>query len=182
MLRSALVIFTMFVSAAATAQTMPTKIEGRAADGTRFYQDSLVIEAPATALWAAFTDTDAYRKWAVPVAQVDFRLGGVIEASYDPNGHLGDPQNIKNAFVAYIPGRVLVFKNVQAPSGLPGGEVYGQTIKTLEFEALGATRTRVTISGIGFAEGAAFDKLYAFFSTGDAHMLSALQKALEVKN
>jgi uncharacterized protein YndB with AHSA1/START domain len=173
----------MFATVAATAaETLPTRVEGRAADGTRFYQDSLVIEAPASALWAAFTDTEAYRRWAVPVAQIDFRLGGVIEASYDPTGHLGDPQNIKNAFVAYIPGKLLVFRNVQAPSGLPGGEVYGQTIKLLEFETLAAARTRVTVSGIGFADGAAFDKLYAFFSVGDAKMLSNLQKALENKS
>ena len=45
--------------AAAEPETAALK-EGVAADGTRFYEDSLVIEAPPKALWAAFTDTDAY--------------------------------------------------------------------------------------------------------------------------
>ena len=150
-----------------------------AGDGTRYYEDSIEIAAPAAKLWDAFTVTDVYRKWAAPVSVVDFRLGGVIEASYDPKGHLGDPDNIKNMIVGYVPGRSITFRNVQAPKLLPGGEVYGQTIKTLEFAPLDAGHTRVTVSGVGFAQGAAFDKLYAFFSDGDAQMLKLLKTAME---
>jgi len=155
------------------------QVKGVAADGTRYYEDSIVIDAPAHRLWIAFTDTEAYRKWATPVAAVDFRIGGVIEAAYDPKGHLGDPQNIKNAFVAYVPDRLLVFRNVQAPEGLPGRDAYPKTIKTVEFEALGASQTRVTVSGVGFGAGADFDQLYAFFSRGDAGMLATLKAAME---
>jgi len=155
------------------------QVKGTAGDGTRFYEDSLVIEAPAARLWAAFTDITVYRQWAVPVSAIDFRLGGAIEASYDPKGHIGDPQNIRNAFIAYIPGRLLVFRNVQAPDGLPGKEDYGKTVKTVEFESLGPNRTRVTVSGIGFADGKGFDQLYAFFSQGDGQMLLSLKKAME---
>ncbi|MBA3895646.1 MAG: SRPBCC domain-containing protein [Sphingomonadaceae bacterium] len=156
-------------------------VDGVAPDGSRYYQDSLVIHAPAHRLWSAFTDTTVYRSWTVPVAAVDFRLGGMIEASYDPAGHLGDPQNIKNAVIAYVPDRLLVFRNVQAPARLPGGEVYGQTIKTIEFRALDAPTTEVTLSGVGFAKGAASDRLYAFFSTGDKGVLTALRSAFETK-
>ncbi len=165
-------------AAAAEPETAALK-QGVAADGTRFYEDTLIIKAPPKALWAAFTDTDSYRKWAVPVAAIDFRLGGGIEASYDPKGHLGDPQNIKNTLIAYIPERLLVFRNVQSPDGMPGKEVYAKTVKTLEFEALGPSETRVTVSGIGFGSGAEFDQLYKFFSVGDGHMLATLKKAME---
>lgn len=110
---------------------------------------------------------------------VDFRIGGAIEASYDPRGHLGDPQNVKNAFVAYIPDRLLVFRNVQAPDGLPGREAYPKTIKTVEFEAMGPSQTRVTVSGTGFGAGADFDALYGFFSRGDGGMLAMLKTAME---
>jgi uncharacterized protein YndB with AHSA1/START domain len=155
------------------------QLSGTAPDGTRFYEDSLVIRASPKQLWNAFTDANAYRRWAAPVSSVDFRIGGTIEASYDPDGHLGDPQNIKNEFIAYIPGRLLVFRNVQAPSRLPGREVYGDTIKTLEFTPLDATHTRVTVSGVGFGKGASSDQLYAFFSAGDGEMLTTLKRAME---
>ncbi|MDB5675411.1 MAG: hypothetical protein JWM65_2393 [Sphingomonas bacterium] len=156
------------------------QVTGTAADGARFYENSIVIEAPVRKLWAAFTDQAAYRAWAgVPVSAIDFRLGGVIEANYNPNGHLGDPQNIKNMFIAYVPGRLLVFRNVQAPDGLPGKAMYGNTAKTLEFQALGPNETRVTVSGMGFAPGEDYDKLYRFFSRGDGEMLVALKTAME---
>ena len=156
-------------------------VEGRAADGARYYEDSLVIHAPAATLWTAFTDTAAFKRWSAPVSAVDFRLGGDLEASYDPKGHLGDPQNIKQAFIAYLPERLLVFRNVQAPAGLPGGEVYGKTVKVVQFEPLGPDTTRVTVSGVGFADGPAFDQLYRFFVAGDGQLLKSLSSAFEAK-
>jgi uncharacterized protein YndB with AHSA1/START domain len=181
MMRLALLGLAALTLAAPASAAPPQvhQVKGMAADGTRYYEDSIIIDAPAHGLWTAFTDADAYRKWASPVAAVDFRIGGVIEASYDPKGHLGDPQNIKNAFVAYIPDRLLVFRNVQAPEGLPGRDAYPKTIKTLEFEALGPSQTRVTVSGIGFGAGADFDQLFGFFSRGDAGMLATLKAAME---
>lgn len=156
------------------------QVTGTAPDGARYYEDSIVIKAPAARLWAAFTDEKVYRAWAgVPVSAIDFRLGGVIEANYNPQGHLGDPQNIKNMFIAYVPERLLVFRNVQAPDGLPGKAMYGNTAKTLEFQALGPNETRVTVSGMGFAPGQDYDKLYRFFSQGDGEMLVALKTAME---
>lgn len=156
------------------------QVTGTAADGARYYENSIVIKAPVKKLWAAFTDLATYRAWSgVPVSAIDFRLGGAIEANYNPNGHLGDPQNIKNMFIAYVPDRLLVFRNVQAPDGLPGRAAYGATAKTIEFSALSPTETRVTVSGMGFAPGEDFDKLYRFFSRGDGEMLVALKAAME---
>lgn len=163
-------------SLAAPAEKVQT-VEGKAADGTRFYEDSLVIAAPVAKLWAAFTDQAEFRRWSAPVSAVDFRLGGAIEASYDPKGRIGDPDNIKNAFIAYVPERLLVFRNVQAPAGLPGREAYGRTVKVVEFAALGPDSTKVTVSGVGFGTGEDFDKLYGFFVGGDARLLEALRGA-----
>lgn len=172
-------LFCLLACAAAPASAQPgvRTVEAVARDGSRYYEDSLVIAAPAAKLWAAFTDEAEFRRWSAPVSAVDFRLGGAIEASYDPKGRLGDPDNIRNAFIAYLPEHLLVFRNVQAPALLPGGEVYGRTVKILEFEPLGPAATRVTVSGVGFGPGTAFDKLYHFFLRGDAAMLASLSKA-----
>ena len=163
------------------AEPTVSLVQGKAADGTRFYEDSLVIKAPAKTLWTAFTDETAYRAWAAPVSAVDFRLGGAIEASYDAKGHLGDPDNIKNAFIAYVPERLLVFQNVQAPAMLPGRAVYPKTVKVVAFDTLGPDETRITISGVGFGEGRDYDQLYAFFSAGDGELLKILRTAYEPK-
>lgn len=162
------------------AQAAPEAIltEGKAGDGTRYYQDAIIIHAPAATLWAAYTETEAYRKWTgLATVAIEFRLGGSIEASYDPKGHLGDKQNIKNEFIAYIPGKLLVFRNIQAPDALPGKSAYPKTVKTLEFDPLGGDLTKVTVSGIGFGVGPDFDQLYQFFAKGDGEMLEALYQA-----
>lgn len=163
------------VPLAAAAPEKVQTVEGKAPDGTRYYEDSLVIDAPVARLWAAFTDEAEFRRWSAPVSAVDFRLGGAIEASYDPKGRIGDPDNIRNAFIAYVPERLLVFRNVQAPAMLPGRAVYGNTVKVIEFAALGPNRTKVTVSGIGFGPGADYEKLYGFFVGGDARLLEALR-------
>ena len=170
---------TLLVVASPASARDYRQVSGTAADGTRYYEDSLVIEAPSETLWTAFTDTGAYRRWAAPVSSIDFRIGGSIEASYDPKGRLGDPQNIRNEIVAYVPGRLLAFRNVQAPDGLPGRDVYAKTIKTVEFAAIDRRHTRVTVSGIGFGRAASYDRLYSFFSEGDGAMLELLKRALE---
>jgi uncharacterized protein YndB with AHSA1/START domain len=174
----------MMVLALGIASTASAKVEqaqGKAADGTRYYADSIVIAAPAKKVFAAFTDGVEYKKWGSPVSSVDFRLGGLIEASYDPKGHLGDPDNIKNMLVAYVPDHLLVYRNVQAPAMLPGHEDYGKTVKVVELVALTPTTTRVTVSGVGFGAGAGFDKLFAFFAPGDAHMLETLSAFYSAK-
>jgi uncharacterized protein YndB with AHSA1/START domain len=180
-----LAIATALAAWAAAAQAADTgdvaTVQSTAADGTRFYEDSIVINAPARTLWQAFTDTKTYQRWGAAVSAVDFRLGGAIEASYDPKGHLGDPDNIKNAFIAYLPERLLVFQNVQAPAALPGREAYARTVKVVEFDALGSNLTRVTISGVGFGPGQDFDQLLAFFSKGDGEVLKILKAKFEAK-
>jgi len=152
-------------------------VQGHAPDGTRFYEDSLVIAASPAALFRGFSDPAEFRKWAAPISAVDFRLGGIVEASYDPAGHIGGSDNIRQAIIAYVPDRLIVFRNVQAPSGLPGRDVYPQTVKVIEFADRGDGTTCVTISGIGFGSGRDFDKLYAFFQPGDGAVLKALDAA-----
>ena len=37
--------------------------------------------------------------------------------------------------------------------------------------------TKVTISGVGFGDGADFDRLYGFFASGDGQLLKVLKTA-----
>ncbi len=138
----ALALWVLPTAATAQATRAFDQVKGTAADGARYYENSLVIEAPVEKLWAAFTDINVYRQWAVPVSAIDFRIGGAIEASYDPKGRIGDPQNIRNEFIAYIPGRLLVFRNVQAPDGLPGRRNTARPPRRWSSSRLGRTGRR----------------------------------------
>lgn len=149
------------------------------ADGDRVLQLSIVVNATPAQVWDAFTTAEGYRAWVAPVAAVDLRIGGDIEASYDPAAKIGGPDNIRNRIVAYVPQRLLSFRNVQAPKALPHRELFGEIVITLEIEDLGAGRSRVSLTAVGYGPGEGFDVLYRHFEWGNAYSLNELKKRFE---
>lgn len=150
------------------------------AGGERVLQQAIEIDAPVGKVWEAFTTTAGFRSWAAPVAQVDFRLGGIIEATYDRKGRIGAPGNIKNEIVAYVPHRMLAIRNVQAPPNLPFDAATFRKIHTVNFfEPITGTRTRVTVAQPGFGTGTAYNGVYRFFAAGNRWTLEQLKKTLE---
>lgn len=144
------------------------------ANGNHVLKLSLVIPADRKAVWARFTTTEGYKAWATPMAKVDFGLNGLIEASYDAKAKLGDADNIRNRIIAYVPERMLVQKNENAPAALPGREKFGEIVTVIELEdAPGGTK--VTISGVGYKPGEPYDTLLKHFTWGNAYSLMVLK-------
>jgi uncharacterized protein YndB with AHSA1/START domain len=147
--------------------------------GERAIQLSTVVPATPREVYEAFATTEGFRSWAVPVTRVDLRVGGMMESSYDAKARLGDPNNIKNAIVAYVPDRLLVIRNVQAPAGFADPELFGKTVTVMEFQPAGPKATRVVITNAGYGQGARWDILYGHFEWGDAYMLDQLKRRFE---
>jgi uncharacterized protein YndB with AHSA1/START domain len=147
--------------------------------GERSLQLSIDVAARPHEVFEAFTTSKGFSSWAVPLAKVDFRIGGTIEASYEPSAKLGDPGNIKNAIVAYVPDRVLVIHNIQAPADFADQDLFRHTVTVIEFTGLGHGRTRVTITNAGYGAGERFDTLYRHFEWGNAYTLQALKTRFE---
>jgi uncharacterized protein YndB with AHSA1/START domain len=147
--------------------------------GERSIQLSINVPASPHDAFTAFTTSDGFSSWAVPIAKVDFRIGGYIEASYNPAAKIGDADNIKNAIVAYVPDRVLVIHNIQAPADFADRELFQHTVTVIEFTALDPRRTRVTITNAGYDTDQRFDTLYRHFEWGNAYTLHELKKRFE---
>lgn len=147
--------------------------------GDRAIQLSAVVPAPAADVYRAFTTTEGFRSWAVPMTKVDLRIGGMMESSYDARAKLGDPNNIKNEIVAYVPDRLLVIRNRQAPAGFADPELFARTVTVMEFQPMGPKATRVVITNAGYGKGERWDTLYGHFEWGDAYMLAQLVKRFE---
>ncbi len=143
--------------------------------GDRSIQLSIDVPASPHDAFTAFTTSEGFASWAVPVAKVEFRIGGYIEASYDANAKPGDPGNIKNQIVAYVPDRLLVLHNIQAPPGFADADLFQRTSTVIEFIALDSQRTRVTLTHAGYGAGDRFDALYRNFEWGDAYTLQELK-------
>lgn len=148
-------------------------------DGDRVLQLTVVVKATPSQVWRAFTTGEGYREWVAPVAQIDLAVDGMIEASYSAAAKMGDPDNIKNRIVAYVPERMLSIRNVQAPKQLPYRELFPQISTTIEMEDLGGGRTRVMLTAVGYGQGVGFDTLYRHFEWGNAYTLNALKTRFE---
>ncbi len=148
-------------------------------DGTRVLRESAVFNVPRDTLWRAFATTEGLKSWEAPVVDVDVRVGGHIEVSYDPKVPLGDPRTIRHEVLAFLPDELLVFRNVQAPPGFAHADLFGRVVNILQFEDLGGGRTRLTESGVGYGQGKDWDQLYAFFRTGNAYLFETLKAHFE---
>jgi uncharacterized protein YndB with AHSA1/START domain len=147
--------------------------------GDRSIQLSIDVPASPHEVFAAFTTSEGFASWAVPIANVEFRIGGYIESSYDAGAKPGDPGNIKNQIAAYVPDRFLVLRNVQAPPGFADPELFQRTVTVIEFIALDARHTRVILTNAGYGSGDRFDTLYRHFEWGDAYTLQELKNRFE---
>jgi len=145
------------------------------ANGDRAIQLSIDVSAPRQAVFDAYATTEGFKSWAVPVASIDLRVGGMIESSYNGAARLGDRNNIRNEIVAYVPGRTLVLRNVQAPRTFVDPELFQKTVTVIEFDSINAASTRVTITNAGYGAGERFDRLYRQFEWGDAYTLAELR-------
>jgi uncharacterized protein YndB with AHSA1/START domain len=148
-------------------------------NGERVLQESIVVDAPASSVWKAFTDEATIRAWNAPLAHIDLRNGGTIEESYDPNARLGGPQSVRHRIITYLPERLLVLRNLSAPPGLPGADLYPTIIQIITLDPLGDQQTLVALSGAGYGAGADYDKLYAYFRKGNAAYLVSLKALCE---
>jgi uncharacterized protein YndB with AHSA1/START domain len=176
------------VAAAAAPARAPTPVprypdvrnaSGLDGAGARVLQLSVDIDGPAATAWDAFTDPKTINRWAAPLAVIDLKQGGTMEESYEKGAHAGDPENIRHEIIAYVPGQVLVFRNTNAPAGLPGREHYKKVVSIVRVQDLGGGKTRLSLAQTGYAAGPEFDALYGFFSQGNAQAMQQLKTAME---
>lgn len=167
-------------TAAAASPASPVKDTSfRDQNGRRVQQLMLVVEATPGAVWKALTTDEGFKTWAAPVAHIDLMTDGMIESSYHLSGKIGDYDNIRNQIVAYVPERLLVFRNVHAPKDAPPDFALLPTIRTvIEIADLGKGKTRIVQSGVGYGEGEPYDALFQHFSAGNAYAFGLLAESL----
>lgn len=149
------------------------------ANGQRVLQLSILVPAGPDKVWEALSTEAGWKTWASPTAYVDLKVGGTIETNYTAGKAKGDPSNIVNRIEAYVPGRMLAIRNIQAPKGFFSTDAFGQTATILELDPVAEGQTRVTLTNVGYGQGADFDSVYNHFEWGDAYTLAELAKRFE---
>ncbi|HEY1561470.1 MAG TPA: SRPBCC domain-containing protein [Caulobacteraceae bacterium] len=148
-------------------------------DGQSDLQQSVVINAPVAVLWKSFVDPKEFARWNAPVAAIDMRVGGTLEATYNPKQPIGNPNNIKHRVITFLPERLIVFQNIQAPKELRNPDKFQRTVIIVQFEPRGPAKTKVTLSCTGFGADAASQQIYRFFQVDNAEELERWKKVYE---
>lgn len=151
------------------------------ATGDRVLRHEVEVNAPPAAVWRAFTTSDGLRGFVAPVASIDLKLGGIWEASYDPKSHLGDPGNIRNEVISYVPDRMLSIRVAQTPPGFAHADVARAVWTVIEITDLGQNRSRVSTSMCGWKSGADWDALYTFFERDNTIVAERMRDYLNGK-
>src|SRR5688500_1786416 len=79
-------------------------------DGQRVLRHEILVPARQGEVWEAFTTAKGLMTFAAPLVSIDLRPGGVWESSYSPGAKLGDPNNIRNEVVSFVPNEMLSIK------------------------------------------------------------------------
>jgi hypothetical protein len=126
-------------------------------------------------VWSAISTAEGWRTWAVPVAWMSPAEPDVLETSYTPAARPGDASTIKQHFLARIPRRLLVFRTIKAPDRFPHFDTYRRVTSVIELEPLGKRRTRVRLTGAGYADTEGGRMLLGFFREGNRVSLERLR-------
>jgi len=135
-----------------------------------------VVNAPIAQVWNALTTKDGIESWMVAHADINLRVGGVMRTNYNPKGVLGDDGTIENTILSYEPQRMLSIKATRAPAGFPFKDEIADMWTVIYLDPQGDDKTRVSISGMGFRDDEASQKMRAHFDWGNAYTLKKLQE------
>lgn len=151
--------------------TAATSIE---ADGSQTMSHEAMVEAPIAEVWKAISTAEGWKGWAVPVA---WQQGDILETSYSADARPGDASTIRQHILVRVPERMMVFRTVKAPARFPDFETYAKVTSIFELEPVGPRRTRVRLTGAGYAASDAGRRLRTFFEGGNRSSLEALQRS-----
>lgn len=153
---------------------------GNEADERQVLQ--VMIDAGIDETWAAVSTKTGWESWAAPLVDMDFRVGGLVRSTYDPDAKIGDPGTIENRILSYDPGRMLSLQVVKAPEGFPFPNAIKEMWTVMYFEQLSAGRTKVTLVGLGYTDTEESLKMKDFFAMGNTQVLGNLKRVLEEKD
>lgn len=151
----------------------------RLSTGERVLRHEALVAASPARVWEAFSTGEGLRSFVAPVAAIDLRVGGIWEASYDPARKIGQPGNIKNEILAFLPERLLAIRIQEAPPGFPFADIAKDVHTVILLEEAAPGTTKVEVAMLPFKDGKEWDGFYRFFDNGNAAVLRNLQRRFQ---
>lgn len=150
------------------------------------YQNELVliqefiVNVSIDSTWNAYTTEKGWESWAVSIAEIDFKINGLIQTNYNKDGKIGDDSTITLHVINYVPRRMITLQ-AELSKNFPEfmKEDEEDLYNVILFEELEASKTKVTSFGIGYKNNEKYKSLMQFFVKGNAESYLNLISYLE---
>jgi uncharacterized protein YndB with AHSA1/START domain len=133
-----------------------------------------IVNAPVAEVWKVWTTSEGYHLLGVALADVDFRIGGLIRSRYSPDGTLGDEQTIQNRILAYEPMRMIAIRIDRPPASFPFKEAWKSVWTVVTLTPLADGRTQVRGAMMGFGSDPESLAMRRFFERGNGDTIKVL--------
>ena len=138
------------------------------------------VNAPIGSVWNAYTTKEGWENWAVPIAEVDLKVGGFIKTNYNPEGVIGDSSTIVTHIINYVPERLITLQ-AEITDNFPEfmkreAKDFYNIIYLNELENGG---TNVKSYGIGYKNNPKYRSLMNYFIPANERLLMNLISYLE---
>ena len=133
-----------------------------------------VVNAPVGEVWKVWTTSEGYRLLGVALADVDFRIGGLIRSRYSADGTLGDAETIFNRILAYEPQRMIAIRIDRPPASFPFKEAWKHTWTVVTLTPLADGRTHIRGASMGFGSDPESLAMRRFFERGNDDTIRTL--------
>jgi len=176
-----ILLFSVFVTSITFGQEkrVVTKIDSTKTPELVLIQE-LTLKAPIDSVWNAYTTKKGWENWAVPLAEVDLKVGGYIKTNYNEQGKIGDTTTIVTHIINYVPKRLLTLQ-AEITDNFP--EFMKDDAKdffnVIYFDELENGHTNIKSFGIGYKNNPKYLSLMNYFIPANEKLLMNLILYLE---
>lgn len=143
-------------------------------------KQSFIVNVSLDSVWNAYTTKKGWESWATAIAEIDFKINGIIKTNYNKAGKIGDASTITLHIRNYVPKRMLtlqaeITKNFPIFMKDDEKDLYNMIL----FEEISPSKTKVTSYGIGYKNNKKYMSLMKFFIQGNEQSYLNLISYLE---
>ena len=150
---------------------------GCVAAAERMIEKQVVVKAPPSAVWNAWTTREGVTSFFAPEASIDPRPDGAFAIYMNPYAAPGMKGADDMRFLALQKDRMVSF-TWNAPPHLPDARAQ-RTAVIVRLEPSGDAATQVSLTHVGWGTGGQWDEAYAYFDRAWGSVLANLQKRFE---
>ena len=143
-------------------------------------KQSFEVNVPLDSVWNAYTTKKEWENWATSIADIDFKINGLIRTNYNKDGKIGDDATITLHIINYIPKRMLTLQ-AELTKNFPEfmKEDEKDLFNMILFEEITPSKTKVISYGIGYKNNEKYMALMKFFIQGNEQSYLNLISYLE---